>query len=117
MTETTDAVVHLLNDVVAAKLPMPVSEYRFHPVRRWRFDLAWPNLRIAVEIEGGSYVGGRHSCGPGFWRDCEKYNEAALDGWIVIRVIPRMVRDGRAIEWLIRAVRSKITLDNLRPRC
>jgi hypothetical protein len=26
----------------AARLPLPVPEYRFHLVRRWRFDLAWP---------------------------------------------------------------------------
>jgi len=33
-------------------LPAPVFEYRFHPSRKWRFDIAWPERRVAVEVEG-----------------------------------------------------------------
>src|SRR5690606_39740371 len=44
----------------AHKLPEPVREYRFHPERRWRFDFAWPDLRVAAEVEGGIHIGGRH---------------------------------------------------------
>ncbi|UCC53812.1 MAG: hypothetical protein JSV68_07520 [Anaerolineaceae bacterium] len=39
-----------------------------------------------------------------FEKDCEKYNEAALYGWTVIRVTPKMISDGRAIDWLERAL-------------
>lgn len=56
-------------------------EYRFHPVRRWRFDFAWPAEKLAVEIEGR----GRHQTFVGFRNDCEKYNAALQLGWRVLR--------------------------------
>lgn len=69
-------------------LPEPQREYRFHPDRRWRFDLAWPDHLVAAEIEGGVWVRGRHNRGSGFICDCEKYNAAAELGWLVIRIVP-----------------------------
>lgn len=61
-------------------------EFKFHPERRWRFDFACPITKTAVEIEGGHWTGGRHTRGAGFEADCEKYNEAALEGWTVFRL-------------------------------
>ncbi|HEY7313861.1 MAG TPA: hypothetical protein VH643_31215 [Gemmataceae bacterium] len=58
----------------AAGLPPPNREHRFAPPRRWRFDLAWPSLRLALEIEGGTWTGGRHVRGKGYENDREKYN-------------------------------------------
>ena len=69
-------------------LPVPVREHRFHPVRRWRFDYAWPEQRVALEVEGGVWTGGRHTRGAGFLGDIEKYNAAVVDGWRVVRVVP-----------------------------
>lgn len=66
-------------------LPTPQREYRFLASRRFRFDFAWPEQKVAVEIEGGTWVAGRHTRGAGFEADCEKYNEAALAGWLVLR--------------------------------
>ncbi|NYZ70022.1 hypothetical protein H0A36_28820, partial [Endozoicomonas sp. SM1973] len=60
----------------AYKLPKPVTEYKFHPKRRWRFDFAWPDKKLAVEVEGGGWVNGRHNRGQGFANDMEKYHEA-----------------------------------------
>ncbi|MGL4930900.1 MAG: hypothetical protein ACRC4H_12435, partial [Plesiomonas sp.] len=57
-------------------LPKPVSEYVFHPTRKWRLDFAWPEYRLALEIHGGVYSGGRHTRGAGFTEDREKMNEA-----------------------------------------
>ena len=71
-------------------------EHRFHPTRRWRFDLAWPDLLVACEVEGGTWNGGRHTRGSGFEGDCEKYNAAALLGWLVIRVTGKMIKVGSA---------------------
>lgn len=82
--------------IAALRLPPPEREYRFDPDRRWRFDFAWPEHRVAFEIEGGTWTGGRHTRGAGFSADCEKYNAAALQGWRVFRVTTDMVRDGRA---------------------
>ncbi len=87
----------------AAGLPAPEREYRFAPPRRWRFDFAWPAQRLALEVEGGVWTGGRHVRGAGYERDCEKYSEAALRGWRVLRVTSGMMRDGRALQLLARA--------------
>lgn len=79
-------------------------EHRFDAARRWRFDFAWPALLVAAEVEGGSWTGGRHGRGAGFEADCIKYSEAALAGWIVIRVTTEMVDDGRAVALVGRAL-------------
>ena len=38
-----------------------VKEYLFHPTRKWRFDYAIPDHKIALEVEGGVWTGGRHT--------------------------------------------------------
>lgn len=68
--------------------------------RRWRFDFAWPDYAIAVELEGGIWANGRHTRGLGFESDCEKYNAATALGWRIFRFTPGMVRDGRALAWV-----------------
>jgi len=65
-----------------------VAEHRFHPKRRWRFDVAIPEMMVAIEIEGGVFTGGRHTRGKGYTRDCEKYNAATVLGWNVLRYVP-----------------------------
>ena len=57
--------------------------------RRWRFDFAHIEKRIAIEIEGGVYSRGRHVRPKGFIGDMEKYNRAAVLGWRVIRLTPQ----------------------------
>ena len=81
---------------VAAGLPPPVAEHRFHPVRRWRFDFAWPEKRLAVEVEGGVFVQGRHARGAGIRADIEKYNAAVLMGWRVLRYLPEQLHAATA---------------------
>jgi hypothetical protein len=70
-------------------IPTPVCEMRFAEPRRWRFDYAWPHLKVALEVEGGIWTNGRHTRGKGFLGDLEKYNTAALMGWVVLRVEPK----------------------------
>lgn len=84
----------------AARLPTPTPEYRFHPTRRWRLDLSWPDRLLYAEVDGGTWVGGRHNRGAGYENDCEKLNAAALAGWRGIRVTTQMVKDGRALGYL-----------------
>lgn len=78
--------------VYFSKLPKPVPEYRFAPPRRWRFDLAWPGVKVAVEQEGGLWISGRHNRAPGMIKDMEKYNTAALLGWRVFRFTPQQIQ-------------------------
>lgn len=79
-------------------------EYQFHPERKFRFDYAWPEKKIALEVEGGLWRkgGGAHSHPKGILRDIEKYNLATTLGWRVIRVTshkPEKI-DGWLVGWL-----------------
>lgn len=82
------------------KLPVVTREHRFHPTRKWRFDFAWLEQKIAAECEGAIWVNGRHTRGAGFEADCEKYNAATLMGWRIFKFTPRMVQTGAAIAQL-----------------
>jgi very-short-patch-repair endonuclease len=93
--------IPLLLQFRVAKVPQPVTEYRFHPTRKWRFDFCWPEKSLALEVDGGGFVQGRHSRGAGMEKDCEKMNEAAVLGWTVLRCTPKHVRDGRALAWVV----------------
>jgi very-short-patch-repair endonuclease len=95
----------LLADLKMAGLPAPELEYRFCE-RKWRFDLAWKGPKIAVEIEGGIWINGRHNRGSGFEKDMEKYNTAQLLGWTVLRYSTGQVRDGLYMADLTRALKG-----------
>ena len=66
-------------------------EYRFHEKRRWRFDFAWPERKVAVECDGGQYkaLGGRHNTDG----DREKLNNANMYGWNVFRFSGKQIRE------------------------
>ena len=75
----------------------PRVEHRFHARRAWKLDVAWPApLFLAVEIEGGTWIRGRHVQGSGFSEDARKYAEAMLLGWRVLRVTPAQIARGDA---------------------
>ncbi len=127
-----------LEEILAAQmeligLPEPVREYRFASIhvglgvgirerlregglKDWRFDFAWPELMLAVEVEGitsfgrnknGSMRLGRHQTGKGMEEDLRKYDKAINLGWNVYRCSGAMIKDGVAfntIEKLIKAV-------------
>jgi very-short-patch-repair endonuclease len=77
--------------------PPLFAEYHFAPGRDWRFDRCHPYARIAVEIDGGTWSGGRHTRGAGFRDDCIKLNAAASRGWLVYRLTSDMLRDDPAL--------------------
>jgi very-short-patch-repair endonuclease len=90
--------------ILIARLPAPEREVRFHPTRKWRFDFAWREQRLAVEVEGGTWAGGRHTRGEGFAEDCTKYNAATLAGWRVLRFTSEMVESGEAVQAIEQAL-------------
>lgn len=79
-----------------SKLPKPVPQYVCVPDRRWRFDLAWPEKLLAVEVQGGIWTAGAHARGKGIERDCEKISTAVAHGWRVMVVSAAMIYDGSA---------------------
>ena len=44
-------------------LVIPDREHKFMDGRRFRFDFAWADKMLGVEIEGGVFSGGRHTRG------------------------------------------------------
>lgn len=85
------------------RLPYPIKEFRFSE-RRWRFDYAFPDSKVALEIEGGVWINGRHTRGQGYINDCEKYNRATILGWKVLRVIPNMLISNDTIQLIKQAI-------------
>lgn len=100
--------VYIVSQLRMAGLPDPVEEYRFAPPRRWRFDLAWPDRMLAVEVEGGVWTGGRHTRPTGYLKDIEKYNEAAMLGWRLVRVTTQMIKSGEALTLIERALTQEV---------
>lgn len=86
----------------------PVKEYQFHPLRKWRFDYAFPGAKVALEVEGGVHTAGRHIRPRGFLNDMEKYNAAATLGWLVLRTTPDQLRTYRTIEMIKTAMLQHI---------
>lgn len=83
------------------------TEYQFHKTRKWRFDYANVEHKIAVEIEGGAFTNGRHTRGEGFIKDMEKYNEAAILGWVVFRITPTQYRQYKHLDIIDRYLTNK----------
>lgn len=100
MTQTSDLERSFAFMAKAAHVPPFVTEHMFCDGRKWRFDFAWPEHKVAFEVEGGIWTQGRHTRGDAFNKDCEKYNAAALLGWRVFRVTETHLRDGSAFSWL-----------------
>lgn len=71
-------------------------EYKFSKKRKFRFDIAIPESKIAVEFEGGIYAQGRHIRGKGYALDCNKYNLAVKEGWKVLRYT---TQDAKVNNW------------------
>lgn len=94
----------VLKRVLEKRWPGVETEYRFHPTRKWRFDYAWPERKIALEIEGGIWKKGRHVNPKGYENDCIKYSEAAVLGWRIIRCTPEMCKNGLMMGLLERAM-------------
>lgn len=101
----SDAEEALAFQLQAVGIPF-TREVRFGAPRKWRADFSVGmsidriDSPLLVEVDGGAFIGGRHTSGSGFEADCEKASAAAIAGYRVIRVTPRMVEDGRALKWI-----------------
>jgi hypothetical protein len=60
-------------------------EYRIHLSRQFRSDWAIPDLRVLIEYEGLFSKKSGHTTPTGYTSNCEKYNLAAVEGWIILR--------------------------------
>jgi hypothetical protein len=110
----------LLFDKLCEKhgLPIPVHEYKFHPKRRWKLDFLFDGL-VALEVEGGLFgIGpkcptckqrkaGGHKSVERLKSDMEKYNEAHILGYVVLRCLPESVEDGSVFGVIRRALAAR----------
>lgn len=104
MVKRSNGELLLAEQLRQARIPFE-EEYAFHPIRKWRADFRVPP-NIVVEVEGGIGQAGRsrHSSYDGFKKDCEKYAEAAILGYRVIRSTTEQVEDGSCLSWIRRAL-------------
>jgi hypothetical protein len=65
-----------------------VKEYKFHTSRRWKFDYAIPDKKLAIEYNGIFSNKSRHLTVTGYSGDMEKINQAQLLGWRVLQYTP-----------------------------
>lgn len=88
-------------------LPEPQTQYRFLAKRRFKADFCYPDRKLIIEVDGGTWMDrGGHSYGKGYEDDRERDNLAVLAGWRVLRFTGRMVQDGRAIETIRQALKE-----------
>jgi hypothetical protein len=94
----------LLTQILSVGLPRPVAEHEFCPGRKWRFDYAFIDARLGVEVDGGTRKGGRHNRHQGYSDDCEKLNNAVLLGWRCLRFTTEQVAGGYALATIQKAL-------------
>ena len=87
VVSNTASPTDLFQKLIMAEVPgvEVVKEHMFHWTRKWRFDYAIPDLKVAVEIDGAVRSYGRHNRPEGYINDMEKLNTAASMGWLVLR--------------------------------
>ncbi len=106
---------------LGGEVPLWVLEYKFHPTRKWRSDIAFigAQYRVLVEVHGGIFrvpntrpcpvcggqASGRHTRGKGLEGDAAKLNEALLLGYIPLTVTPGQIDSGEALGWIIAALK------------
>lgn len=73
------------------------KEYRFSSLRNWKIDYYFKLSRLAVEIEGGIWIQGRHNRASGFIKEMEKYNTMAKYRMYLMRFTPDQVESGEAL--------------------
>lgn len=95
-------------------LPLPERQHRAVDGRLWAWDFAWPSERLLVEVDGGTWIQGRHNRGDGIEKDAEKQSTAAALGWRTMRLTGKLIDSGRAIELLETAL-SGLPLVDRRP--
>jgi len=90
---------HLAFQISALGLPKPEREFVFHPARKWRFDFAWPLIKVAAEVDGGTWGKKKsgHTTGSGFAKDCKKGHAAAILGWRILHFPTDQIKNGQAV--------------------
>lgn len=106
MSEAEDQLAFQLKAI--PEKPLFDRQYRIHPDRKFMADFYFANVKgtpLVVEVDGGGFVNGRHSRGMGIERDAEKSALIAAMGARLMRVTPNLVRNGKALKWILEALK------------
>lgn len=90
----------------------PAREYEAIEGRKFRWDFAFPDKKLLIEIQGGTWSTGKmaHNSGTGIRRDCEKLNLAVVAGWRVLHFTTDMVKDGSALATVERMLKLPVAI-------
>ena len=103
-SESELAVIAFKRLLLESNVALPIDEFRFDVKRQWRFDYAWPESKLALEVDGGIWIKGRHTRGAGWLKDTEKLNSAATQGWRCLRCTPQQL----ASDDMIKTIKSAL---------
>lgn len=80
-------------------------EVAFAKPRLWRADFViGGSSLLLIEIDGGTWTGGRHVTGQGHAADAEKRNEAVILGYRPLTFTPDQVKSGVALQTIEKAL-------------
>lgn len=102
-----ELLAHQLNELMRLGA---IREYHMANIdadaRGWRFDFAFPDVRLLVEVHG-ALGSGKHSRKAGQSNDLEKANAATEHGWSVLSYSTAMVNSGAAALQVERTVLAR----------
>ena len=98
--------LELIRHLHVHKIPYE-REFKFAEHRRWRADFLITGTRILIEVEGGIFSNGRHTRGTGYTKDCEKYNWAASNNWLLLRFTTAQVQSGAALDAIVKTLENQ----------
>ena len=106
--------MHYKSQIVSAYyksqgLPEPEFEVEYIPGRKFRLDVAWPQYKIGIEVQGGLWMKAAHSTGKGIKRDMEKRNLGILAGWRVIECEPKDLCTADVVDMIKKLMEAKST--------
>ena len=102
--EATAIRIRFAQKCVENNLMPPVFEHRFHPKRLWRMDYAWPESKVALEVDGGIWINGGHNRGAQIVKTWEKENRANVMGWHILKCEPKTLMSEQTINLLKEAM-------------
>jgi len=106
----------LLEHIKDRALPEPQPEYPYALSigRKWRADLAWPDLKLLVEVEGGIRLkhDSAHTGPGGYTKDCRKYNDAVFLGWSILRFTAQMINTFEAVNTIQEFITERMVNDD-----
>ncbi len=88
-------------------IPAPEFEFRFHPLRKWRMDMAWIAQRVYLECDGGLWINGGHNRGAQMKKDWEKMNTASGMGWRILKCEPKDLCTQETVEYIRQALKEQ----------